>query len=146
MTFALPLCPPDRIEEAFTLLEDEINNLEHLNVQTFSRDYINYIRNTYMSGNYGTQGAWEWNFWNRMGEGHLTNNAAEGGNNRLATRMRTSHPGFYHFAAVINKELSNTKNKLEQFEAGNLNYHQSNRARTMQKSRMKPREGLHKLF
>ena len=81
-----------------------------------------------------------------MREGHITNNDAEGGNNRLATRMRTSHPGFYHFAAVINKELSNTKNKLEQFEAGNLNYHQSNRARTMQKSRMKLRKGLHKLF
>ena len=39
-----------------------------------------------MSGNYGTQGAWEWNFWNRMGEGHLTNNAAEGGNNRIANK------------------------------------------------------------
>ena len=55
---AFPLCPPDRIEEEFTLLEDEINTLEHLNVQSFSRDYIQYIRNTYMSRNYGAQGAW----------------------------------------------------------------------------------------
>ena len=55
---AFILCPPDRIEEEFKLLEDEINTLEHVNVQSFSRDYIQYIRNTYMSRNYGAQGAW----------------------------------------------------------------------------------------
>ena len=96
-----------------------------------------------MSRNYGAQEAWEWNFLDMMGEGHITNNAAEGGNNRLATRMRTSHPGFYNFAAVLNKELSNTKNKLEWFDTGILNYCQSNRAGTMEKSRMKLWEGLH---
>ena len=43
----------DQIEEAFQLLEDEINNMGiGPSVETFSRQYVQYIRDTYMSGNF----------------------------------------------------------------------------------------------
>ena len=50
-----------------------------------------------MGGQFGTAPNFQWNFYENMEDRHKTNNAAEGGNNRLATRMKTSHPGIYCF-------------------------------------------------
>ena len=72
----------------------------------------------------------------------MTNNAAETMNNRLRVRMRTAHPGFYEFCQTLSKEVENSKGKMEQFEAGNLQSSQSIRARTLQKSRTKLKEML----
>ena len=122
MTFALPLTPPDRIEEAFQLLDDEINNMAvNPSVETFSRQYLQYIRDTYMSGSFGTQSqGFEWNFYNTIEEGQMTNNPSEGQNHRLAFRVGKSHPGFYEFCGTIQKEVANAKTKIEQFETGKM--------------------------
>ena len=90
-----------------------------------------------MRGQYGQNGQYEWNFYDRMEDGHLTNNAAEGANNRLSIRCRTAHPGIYQFFGVLKKELKTTMNKMEQYEAATLHFSQTTRARTIQKSRLK---------
>ena len=53
MTFALPLCPPGQIEHAFELLDAEAENLATPATEAFARQYLQYLRDTYMSGNYG---------------------------------------------------------------------------------------------
>ena len=50
---ALPLCPSNRIEEAFELIQLEVANMSPA-VAAFAEEYLNYIRATYMNGNYGT--------------------------------------------------------------------------------------------
>ena len=50
---ALPLCPSNRIEEAFELIQLEVANMSPA-VAAFAEEYLNYIRATYMSGNYGS--------------------------------------------------------------------------------------------
>jgi hypothetical protein len=137
MCFALPLCPPDRIEEALQLIHDEIEGFAtNPRTEQFGNDMIAYIRRVYMGGSFGTVGHFEWNFYNRLEEGQFTNNPSEGYNNRLSSRCRTSHPGFYQFSSVLGKELENTKSKLEQLEAGNIRETQSRRSYTLQKSRL----------
>lgn len=72
-----------------------------------------------MRGSFGSAATgFHWNFYDRLEEGQLTNNPSEGANNRLATRMGASHPGFYHFCTILTKELNNSKNNLEDFENG----------------------------
>ena len=137
MTFALPLCPPDQIEHTFELLDTEAENLATPATEAFARQYLQYIRDTYMSGNYGQAPNYEWNFYDRIREGHTTNNPSEGANNRLATRCKTSHPGIYPFIGVIRKETPATYDKMEQFESGNLHRQQTSRAKTTHKSRVK---------
>ena len=115
MTFALPLCPPDQIEHAFELLDTEAENLATPATEAFARRYLQYIRDTYMSGNYGQAPNYEWNFYNTIREGHTTNNPSEGANNRLAIRCKTSHPGIYPFIGVIRKNLETyTENKPQE--------------------------------
>ena len=71
----------------------------------------------------------------RLEDGHLTNNNAEGANNRLASRARTAHPGLYRFCALVTSELQNVRNKCTQFEAGNLQPTQNSRSRRTEKTR-----------
>ena len=140
MCFALPLCPPDRIEEAMTLIASEIPTFATSpRIEQFGHQFLAYIRNTYMGGNFGTDGNYQWNFYDRLEEGQQTNNPSEGYNYRLATRCKTSHPGFYQFSCVLGKEIENTKSKIEQLEAGNIHETSSRRAQTLQKSRLKLR-------
>ena len=70
-------------------------------VSAFVEEYIDYIRRTFMSGNFGNvMDGWEWNAYERIPEGFLTNNPSEGANNRLAKRavwgclvsLNISHP------------------------------------------------------
>ena len=137
MCFALPLCPPDRIEEALQLIHDEIEGFAtNPRTEQFGIDMIAYIRRIYMGGSFGTAGHFDWNFYDRLEEGQFTNNPSEGYNNRLSSRCRTSHPGFYQFSSVLGKELESSKSKLEQFEAGNIRETQSRRSFTLQKSRV----------
>ena len=87
----------------------------------FAEDFIAYIQQTYMRGNYGNEAdGWEWNAYERVQDGFLTNNPSEGANNRLRKRARTDHPGFYRFCNLMNEENENVKNKCEQFEEGSL--------------------------
>ena len=61
MSMALPLCPPHRIEKAFELMQQEVASMSP-SVDTFAEEYLDYIRATYMNGNYGTATDWfEWN-------------------------------------------------------------------------------------
>ena len=62
MTFALPLCLPHLVEAAFELFEEELAHLGSPNAEELARNYIFYIRETYMSRSYGTPGSYEWNF------------------------------------------------------------------------------------
>ena len=94
------------------------------------------FRATYINGAFGNQQeGWEWNAYDRLEDGHLTNNNAEGANNRLASRARTAHPGLYRFCDLVKSELQNVRNKCTQFEAGNLHPTQCTRARRTEKTR-----------
>jgi hypothetical protein len=135
MTFALPLCPQDRIEEAMELCENEVDNIGSREIEAFCDQYLNYIRNTYTRQFRRENGSHEWNFYHRMGEGHLTNNPSEGANNRLRTRAKTDHPGIYSFGGLLKRELKNSANKLEQYEAGNLEDAESIRVTKNKKTR-----------
>ena len=44
MTFSLGLCPPDQIDQAFELYEDEVENRGSPSVETFARQYLQYIK------------------------------------------------------------------------------------------------------
>ena len=137
MTFALPLCPPDGID-ALALAEAELHNLASPRIKASSREYLQYIRNTYMVEEYRkTDGSWDWNFYNRITFEHMTNNPSEGGNNRLRIRARTDHPNIFAFGSLLKKELRNTLNKMEQYEQGNLEPYVSKRSQQLQKSRNK---------
>ena len=101
MSMALPLCPPHRIEEAFELMRQEVANMSPA-VDAFAEEYLNYIRATYMNGNYGTATeGFEWNVYDDIEQGFLTNNPSEGANNRLRTRARVDHPGIYRFCELM---------------------------------------------
>ena len=120
MSFGLPLCPPDRIEEAFQLMLVEVAGMS-ARIDAFAEEYIAYIRQTYMSGSYGNENeGYEWNAYERITEGFLTNNPSEGANNRLFTRAGTIHPGIYRFCGLLQRETENVKNKCDQFEEGTL--------------------------
>ena len=87
----------------------------------FAEEFIAYIRNTYMSGVFGNLvDGFEWNAYDRVEEGFLTNNPSEGANNRLFKRAKNPHPGVYKFCELLKSELENVKNKCEQFEQGLL--------------------------
>lgn len=100
--------------------------------------------------------------YDRIEEGQMTNNNAEGANlychhhhhhrrhqyhlchdhhyhqganNRLRSRARTDHPGFYRFCGLVKTELDHVRCNCEQFEAGNLVTPQHSRARRTQKTR-----------
>ena len=91
-----------------------------------------------MSGSYGTMATgFEWNFYETMEEGHMTNNPSEGANNRLASRSGTAHPGFYQFCNLIGKEVENTKTRLEQFEEANDLERDNSRSKVALRSRIK---------
>ena len=123
---ALPLCPPHRIEEAFELMRQEVANMSPA-VDAFAEEYLDYIRATYMNGNYGTAtDGFEWNVYDDVEQGFLTNNPSEGANNRLRTRAGVDHPGIYRFCELMRQETENTKNKCEQFEEGVLQPGQAN--------------------
>ena len=115
----------------------EAENLATPATEAFARQYLQYIRDTYMSGQYGQADNYEWNFYDRMEEGHNTNNPSEGANNRLSGRCRTSHPGIYPFIGVIRKETQATFDKMEQFESGNLQRTRTTRAVTTLAARVK---------
>ena len=126
MSMALPLCPPHRIEEAFELMRQEVANMSPA-VDAFAEEYLDYIRATYMNGNYGTAtDGFEWNVYDDVEQGFLTNNPSEGANNRLRTRAGVDHPGIYRFCELMRQETENTKNKCEQFEEGVLQPGQAN--------------------
>ena len=120
MSFALPLCPPGRIEEALQLMRDEVANMSP-SISAFSEEFLGYIQHTYLGGNFGNlEDGYEWNGYDRIEEGFLTNNTAEGANNRLFKRAGRPHPGFYRFCGLMKEEMENVKNKAEQFEQGIL--------------------------
>ena len=90
-------------------------------IDAFAEEYIAYIRETYMSGRYGNElEGYEWNAYERIPDGFLTNNPSEGANNRLFSRAGTIHPGIYRFCGLLQKETENVKNKCDQFEEGTL--------------------------
>ena len=134
MSFSLPLCKPTDIPAAMDLIEAEIDDLMSPATEAWCRDYCQYLRSTWLEGNFAIE---EWNYWDRMEEGHLTNNACEGLNNRLRRRMGSDHPSFYKFAGVIQKELLNSRNKMEQVLSGTIQQHKTGRTLMLEKSRKK---------
>ena len=80
---------------------------------------VNLSRGYYIYDAFGIlQAGWEWNAFDRLEDGHLTNNNAEAGNKRLQEQVSKDHPGFYCLA--FKSEFEHVKNKVEQLEAGNL--------------------------
>ena len=143
MGFALPLCPPHRIEEAIELMRAEVADMSPTAI-LFAEEYIAYIQQTYMSGSYGSEEeGWEWNAYERVEDGFLTNNPSEGANNRLIKRARSDHPGFYRFCDLLKEECENVKNKCQQFEEGALlPARQTTRAGKVQQSRIQLKQML----
>ena len=65
-------------------------------------------RNHYIEGSFGNErDGWEWNVFDRLEDGHLTNNPCEGGNNRLRKRVGVDHPGFYRLCGTLVNEFDN---------------------------------------
>ena len=61
-------------------------------VAAFAEEYLNYIRATYMNGNYSTATeGFEWNVYDDIEQGFLTNNPSEGANNRLREDIKTKN-------------------------------------------------------
>ena len=88
----------------------------------------------------GALAGWEWNAFDRLEGGHLTNNNAEAGNKRLHVHVGKDHPGFYRLATTFKSELEHVKNKVEQLEAGNLYPVRISRTVRAQKTRTKLKE------
>ena len=84
----------------------------------------------------GALAGWEWNAFDRLEDGHLTNNK------RLQERVGKDHPGFYRLATTFKSELEHVKNKVEQLEAGNLYPVRISRTVRAQKTRTKLKELL----
>ena len=104
---------------------------------------VNLSRGYYIYGAFGIlQAGWEWNAFDRLEGGHLTNNNAEAGNKRLQERVGKDHPGFYRLATTFKSELEHVKNKVEQLEAGNLYPVRISRTVRAQKTRTKLKELL----
>ena len=73
----------------------------------------------------------------RLEDGHLTNNPCEGGNNRLRKRVGVDHPGFYRLSGTLVKEFDTVRSKARQFEAGNLFARKNSRTMRKDKTRAK---------
>ena len=84
----------------------------------------------------GALAGWEWNAFDRLEDGHLTNNK------RLQERVGKDHPGFYRLATTLKSEFEHVKNKVEQLEAGNLYPVRISRTVRAQKTRTKLKELL----
>ena len=84
----------------------------------------------------GALAGWEWNAFDRLEDGHLTNNK------RLQERVGKDHPGFYRLATTFKSEFEHVKNKVEQLEAGNLYPVRISRTVRAQKTRTKLKELL----
>lgn len=133
MTFSLPLVPLHRIVEAIDLIKLELEDFISPGFQRWCENYVQHIENTWIQGQYPPQ---HWNFYDRLSEGHLTNNACEGLNHRLRVKMKTDHPGIYKFFGVISKETSYSLSKIEQVESGNLTRFQTRRTKAIEKTRL----------
>ena len=78
----------------------------------------------------------------RLEDGHLTNNACESGNNRLRKRVGVDHPGFYRLSGTLVNEFDTVRSKARQFEAGNLFARKNSRTMRKDKTRAKLKELL----
>ena len=104
---------------------------------------VNLSRGYYINGAFESlQAGWEWNAFDRLEDGHLTNKNAKAGNKRLQERVGKDHPGFYRLATTFKSELEHVKNKVEQLEAGNLYPVRISRTVRAQKTRTKLKELL----
>ena len=111
---------------------DLIKNVFHI---------VNLSRGHYINDAFGSlQAGWEWNAFDRLEDGHITNINAEAGNKRLQERVGKDHPGFYRLTATFKSELEHVKNKVEQLEAGNLYPVRIPRTVRAQKTRTKLKE------
>ena len=145
MLLALPMIPPARMNEYLQLLESEIEHLGSPSAQAFGHDVLAYIRNHYIEGSFGNEhDGWEWNVFDRLEDGHLTNNPCEGGNNRLRKRVGVDHPGFYRLCGTLVNEFDNVRSRAILFEAGNLFGRKNVRTLRKDKTRAKLKELLQK--
>ena len=133
MTFSLPLVPLERLDEAIDLIRSELLDQVSPSFQSWCEDYLTYILSTWIHGHFPPT---SWNFYDRLEDGHLTNNACEGLNNRLRSKMKTDHPGIYKFFGVISQETSYSFSKIEQTECGNLVRFQTRKTLALQKTRV----------
>ena len=100
-------------------------------------------RNHYIEGSFGNErDGWEWNVFDRLEDGHLTNNPCEGGNNRLRKRVGVDHPGFYRLSGTLVNEFDTVRSKARQFEAGNLFAKKNSRTMRKDKTRAKLKDLL----
>ena len=132
MAFSLPLVPMDRLGEAVDLMVNETRNDE------WGQNFVeNYINDYWIRGPHRPE---DWNVF-EMDE-NLTNNAAEGGNNRLFTRMGRPHPNINTFLSHLKKEMDWACSKLRQAEHGLIELSQSRRTKQVIRTRRKLKELL----
>ena len=114
MGFSLPFVPVNRLQEAVQLMIDEFSSLERENQGIY--DWCTSFVDGYLDGYWlnGPHNPVLWNVSIDPNE-HLTNNSAEGANNRLNTRVG-KHPNIFQFFSSIKTELQNTCTKLHQAE------------------------------
>ena len=63
MTYALPLVPLNRIDEALNLIRIEIEEMISPSFASWCENYIKYISNTWINGNFSPE---TWNFFERI--------------------------------------------------------------------------------
>ena len=124
MAFSLPLLPMDRLGEAVNLMVNEIRNAPD-DINAWGLNFVqNYVTNYWIRGPHRPA---DWNLYEM--EDNLTNNSAEGGNNRLFTRMGRSHPNINLFISHLKKEMDWACSKLRQAEHGLIEIPQSRRTK-----------------
>ena len=125
MFYALPLTPPNRFNEAWTLFDDEIESVSYNNeiLRAYLVMLLDYVRQTWFQS-YSPD---DWNHYSNSRYEWLTNNVSESGNARLKKKHPSPNPGFYKLVVVIQHEISNSLKKLDQVFAGLLTLRHSKR-------------------
>ena len=101
---------------------------------------VSLCRNHYIEGSFGNEhDGCEWTVFDRLEDGHLTNNPCKGGNNRLRKRVGVDHPGFFRLCV---NEFDTVRSRASQFEAGNLFGKKNSRTMRKDKTRAKLKELL----
>ena len=99
----LPYVPLEDIEKGFNHLKKLAKELKGKDQSKFGREFIAYVKKTWMEGNYAPE---TWNYYNHRGV--TTNNHHEGYNYRIGQRKGLGiHPNPHLLVKVFQEELKN---------------------------------------
>ena len=113
----LPYVPLKDLDKGFNHLKKMASELKGKSQQEFGKNFISYIKNTWMDGNYDRE---SWNYYQHRGV--TTNNHQEGYNYRIGQRKGLGiHPNPYLLTGVIRNELKKSVDDDIAASVGNPN-------------------------